>query len=232
MSAVLSEDIIKRIIRQVSPLQENPWCGWSKGTTVTRIVNEHDPKQIEDSSQSDVVYEVMESDKSIHRIQNVKGASKRQEIMVADEQGLKKANPDGNGVNAAINIDDALIMSVLRKLKITTTDYEKIVINQSDQWSLPEFPSIVLRYKTESEFWSIVSLQNEFSLNGHSFPCVVVEIQKQISPTVFIQISQKLSSEIPGHLAEETHAHVQIDAKTGKSIQQCISHQIVSEISF
>lgn len=232
MSAVLSEDIIKRIVRHVSPLQENPWCGWAKGTTVTRVVKEYDPKQIEDSSHSDVVYEVMESGKSIHRIQNIKGASKRQEIMVADEEGLTKAKVDGKGVDAAINIDDALIMSVLRKINITTTDYEKIVINKRDQWSLAEFPSIVLRYKTESEFWSIVSLQNIFTIEAYSFPCVVVDIKKQISPTVFIQIRQRLSSEVPGHLLEESQTHVRMDEKTGKSIAQCISHQIVSKLSF
>jgi hypothetical protein len=230
MSAVISDDFYKRIIHLVTPLQANPWQDWPRGVVVTRQESVTDWAEAGKVTAAEIKYEVMEQGKSIHRIQIIRGQAKRQEFMVADEKGLSMAEENTASIQAALNIDNVMVISRLSKINAVKTDYEKIINHQLEQWSLAINQSILLRQKTECEQWSILSLFANLAVDGANIPCVEIELKQQISASDYIVTRKKLNAQIPGHLAEEACFRVKIDKITGQAAKYVSSHQVVTHI--
>jgi len=217
MSAVLNDHHVRRIVHCVAPLQRNPWQGWSEGANVTRHYEHRDYLRGEGVvSVNDIVFEVVEFDKRVHRIEKIQGATKRQEFLIADEQGLTKAKRAAVGIDAALMIDGTMVMSVLRKIKEADTEYERFINKDVHQWSLAAFPSILLRYESDELQWHIQSLNRRRQVGEHSLNCVKLAIQKQISLNEIHNTTRYLSAKVPGHLVEEQQHYYRKDPDTAQ----------------
>lgn len=219
------------LVSFIKSLQHNPWQNWETGTEIIRQITEEHHIKKDLSGRSTAVFQIVEKDQRVQRLQNIQGTLKRQEFMIKDESGIKAASKPLPGTQAALFIGGKLIETLLCTFEEPHVNGERIIKDTINQWVSKEDPQIILRYLSPAENWSISAIDKQRVIKQNAVACVELKLRKKISIDEYVETIQYLSPQVPGHVVEEFKAFYKNSPDQKQPLLQYTSHEKTTQVS-
>ncbi len=236
---VTSEAYLRELVRLVTELQKNPWSDWPAGTrVVVRHVNEGNSAKTKRSRERpDIVFTVVEADRSFQTTQVVKGKTLRHDFLITDQPGLDTAWPasaNQRPTPANISIDGVSVACLTRELSSFELSGRTTGTTVRRESAMASHPSVVLRQETvDSTGWEVTSAGTRRSIGEKDFQCL--EVRKWLrfyhdGPNDAI-VTRYLCPGVPGHVAEERTELYKVVKGQRSAAPYQIDHQKTVELS-
>ncbi len=233
---VTREAYPRELVRLVTELQKNPWEGWPAGTrVVVRYLIERNSKgKALGREQPDIVFTVVEADRSIRTTQLYKGKTIRRDFLIKDQIGLDAKWPafvTSPSTPTNLTIDRVNVACLRREMGLREIPGGTIVTRE---WAMVSHPSVVLRKETvDSNGWEVTSAQTRRSIGEKDFQCLEVRLWTRFyhnGPNDAITM-RYLCPGVPGHVAEERIEYYKVVKGQRGAAPNQIQHQKTVELS-
>lgn len=207
MQTATGDAYLTELVRLVTELQKNPWMGWPAGTrVVVRYVDEGgSTKAARSGERPDIVFTVVDADRSFQTTQVIKGKTLRHDFLIRDQGGLDTpwpASVDQRATPTTLNIDGVSVACLTRELSTREMPGGTTVMRE---WAATGHPSVVLRKETiDSNGWEVRAVTRR-SIGPKDFQCVEVRNWLRFyhdGPNDSIT-TRYLCPGVPGHVAEQ-----------------------------